>query len=74
MECSQLLVWDVTCPDTYAPSHLALIGVEARRVAAEAEYHERTKYQELNSVYLFVPLAIETGCSFFFLLILENGS
>ena len=22
-------MWDVTCPDTYAPSHLALAGVEA---------------------------------------------
>ena len=27
---------------------------------AEAEYHKRTKYQELDTVCLFVPLAIET--------------
>ena len=26
-------IWDVTCPDTYAPSHLALAGVEAGSVA-----------------------------------------
>ena len=26
-------IWDVTCPDTYAPSHLALVGVEADSVA-----------------------------------------
>ena len=46
------LMWAVTCPDTYAPSHLALAGVEAGSVAGvkadsvatEAEYHKRTKY------------------------------
>ena len=31
-KCGQSLVWDVTCPDTYAPSHLALAGVEAGSV------------------------------------------
>ena len=29
-------------------------------VATEAEYYKRTKYQELDSVYHFVPLAIKT--------------
>ena len=47
----------------------------------EVEYHKRTKYHELDSVYLFVSLAIETsvalnpaGAAFFFILILGNGS
>ena len=112
-KCSQLLVWDVACPDTYAPSYLALAGVEADSgagveagseagveagsvagveagsvagveagsvagveagsvagveagsVAAEAEYNKHTKYQELDSMHHFMPLAIETtgACS-----------
>ena len=44
---------DVTCPGTYAPSHLGFAGVEAGSVATEAEHHKRTKYQELDSTYLF---------------------
>ena len=51
-KCSQLLVWDVTCPDIYAPTYFALAGVEAG--------HKRTQYHELDSVNLIVPLAIET--------------
>ena len=49
-------------------------------MAAEAEYHKTTKYQELGSVYLFVHLAIETSGAFgsmaadLFLLIWKNGS
>ena len=46
---------------TYAPSHLALAGVVDGSVDVEAEYYMRTKYQELDSVNLFVALAIETS-------------
>ena len=33
-------------------------------MAAEVEYHRITKYQELDSVYRIVPLAIETSGAF----------
>ena len=36
-KCGQTLVWDATCPDTYAPSHLALAAREAGAVAIQAE-------------------------------------
>ena len=36
-KCGRALVWDATCPDTYAPSHLALAAREAGAVAIEAE-------------------------------------
>ena len=45
-------------------SHMTLAGVEASSVVAKAEYHKRTKYQELDSEYRFVPLAIETSGTF----------
>ena len=52
-KCGQSLVGGITCPDTYAPSHLALAGVEAGCVAAEAEDHRRAKYRELGPCVLF---------------------
>ncbi len=58
----------------------SLAGVDAGNVATKAEYHKRTKYHELDSVYLFVPLAIETSGAFgpaaaaLFLLIWTNRS
>ena len=39
-------------------------GIEAGSVATETEYHKRTKYQELDYVYLFMLLAIETSGAF----------
>ena len=33
---SQSLVWDATCPDSCAPSHLALAGFEASSEAAQS--------------------------------------
>ena len=39
----------------------SVAGVEAGSVATEAEVHKRIKYQDLDSVYLFVPLAVETS-------------
>ena len=65
-------------PRNLCQSHLALAGIEAGSVAAQAENYKRTSFQELNSVYLFVPLVIETGGDFsptataFFLMLLAN--
>ena len=43
-KCGCVLVWDVTCPDTYAPSHVGLASGEASLVAAKAEQIKNRKY------------------------------
>ena len=57
----RVLVWDVTCPDTYAPSHISVATREAGAVAAQAEQRKRLKYAELEASHHFVPVAIETS-------------
>ena len=54
------LVWDATCPDTFAPSYLAIAATEAGNVAAAAESRKKNKYSNLDRSYSFVPVAIET--------------
>ena len=53
------LVWDFTCPDTLAPSHLRQSFLQAGSAATNAEL---PKYLELASSddYIFIPVAIET--------------
>ena len=56
----RVLVWDVTCPDTLAPSYAALATREAAAVAAEMERRKREKYPDLDLSHFFVPIAVET--------------
>ena len=56
----KVLVWDATCPDTLAPSHLTLAVKEAGAVAAEADYKKTLKYMHLDSSHCIVPVAVET--------------
>ena len=56
----RLLVWDTTCPDTFAPSYRAHATVEPGRVAAIAEDRKDEKYRDLPSTHWFCPIAIET--------------
>ena len=58
----QSLVWDFTCPDTLAPSHLNQSSMAAGSAAEGAEEIKRNKYRELAEApeYVFVPIAIET--------------
>ena len=56
----KVLIWDVTCPDTLAPSHLTLAVREARAVADDAEFRKTQKYSNLVSSHYFVPLAVES--------------
>ena len=56
----RVLVWDATCPDTFAPSHISLATREAGAVAAQAEQRKHMKYAELKASHHFVPVAIET--------------
>ena len=56
------LVWDFTCPDTLAPSHINRSSTAAGSAAIMAEGRKRSKYSQLASsgLYSFVPIAIET--------------
>ena len=52
----RILVWDATCPDTFAPFHLGLAARGAGAVADQAEERKRAKYAELATTHHFVPL------------------
>ena len=56
----RILVWDATCPDTFAPSHRDLATRGAGAVADQAEERKKAKYSELATTHHFVPLAVET--------------
>ena len=54
------LVWDFTCPDTLAPSHLCTTSAEAGSAAKEAEERKILKYTSIATYHTFIPIAIET--------------
>jgi len=60
-KCGKLLVWDATCPDTFAPSYISSAASEAGLVAASAEERKEAKYIGLGSLHSFTPVAIETS-------------
>ena len=53
-------MWDATCRDTLAPSHLSTAERGSGLVAAEAESQKRKKYSSLAAKYFFVPKACES--------------
>ena len=55
------LVWDCTCVDTFAGSHLAKSATGAGSIANEAEDRKQRKYSGLSATYRFEPIAIETS-------------
>ena len=55
------LAWDVTCPDTYAMSHVQASSTQAGIAAAAAEAKKTQKYADIISGVDFVPVAIETS-------------
>ena len=57
---AKCLIWDVTCSDTFAPSHLASSSRDAGVVAEQAERAKQSKYSSLQSKLHFVPVAVET--------------
>ena len=57
---SRQLVWDVTTPDTFAPSYIVGATSEAGTVVALAE-ENKAKYISLAATYSFCPIAIETS-------------
>lgn len=54
------LVWDATCVDTLAPSHLQATSSCAGAAAATAERNKIIKYNDLTGCYSFTPLGFET--------------
>ena len=55
------LVWDFTCSDTLAASHIAHTSQEAGKSAVQAEKKKMSHYADLaNSGYLVMPVACET--------------
>jgi len=54
------MAWDVTCPDTLAPSHVVDSAQGSGRAACKAEATKITKYADLNNSHIFIPLAFET--------------
>ena len=55
------LVWDVTCVDTMAPSHIMGSISEAGKAAEDAEKKKVKKYRNLvEGKFLFSPVAFET--------------
>ena len=58
-----LLVWDATCSDTYAPSHLAQSTMAAGAVASQAEDLKKVKYSYLEGHpgICFTPIVFETS-------------
>ena len=63
-KCGRALAWDVTCPDTFAPSHAMLATSEAGAIVDQAEDRKKVKYVNLQSSHLYVPVTIETAGAF----------
>ena len=54
------LVWDATCPDTFAPSYHCHAISSAGAVATLAEDRKTSKYSCLVPSQSFTPVAIES--------------
>src|SRR5687768_12840626 len=52
--------WDVTAPDTLAPSHINNTAQIAGSAAVKAEVSKTAKYSSLSRTHRFIPLAFET--------------
>ena len=58
----ELLVWDATCPDTFAPSHSSSATREAGAMTALAEERKMEKYtNDLNHTHTFTSVATKTA-------------
>jgi hypothetical protein len=57
-------MWDFTCCDTLAPSHLHQSSDAAGGAALAAEKRKIAKYTNLARDFHFVPIAVETLGSF----------
>ena len=51
----------VTVPNTYAASHIQSIATTASSSIEKSAANKTTKYDDLTSTNLFVPIAVETS-------------
>ena len=56
----QSLAWDVTCWDTFAPSHISSAASGAARIANQAETRKITLYHEIAQSHIFTPIGFES--------------
>lgn len=54
------LVWDVTCVNTLAASHIKSAASQAGAPSEAAELKKHKKYASLSEQYIFTPVALET--------------
>ena len=54
------VVWDVTCRDTLAPSHVDSTSKGAGKAAEQAEVTKTNIYNDLFNNYSIIPIAMET--------------
>ena len=59
-----MLVWDASCTDTFAISHLAQSVKEARAVTGLAEQRKRSKDENLARTHNFIPVVVVTSGAF----------
>jgi len=57
---SRSMVWDYTCPDTFAKSHLPHTSTTKGAAAERAERAKIAKYAAFQSQFDVIPVAIET--------------
>jgi len=55
------LVWDATCPNTYAPPAIRESSVQAVSATPKAELNKSRKYADIIAGVDFIPFAIETS-------------
>ena len=56
----RIMVWDFTCSDTIAPSHIQIASAISGKVAENAETAKLTKYRNLSADYEVIPIGVET--------------
>ena len=53
-----ILIWDITCPHTFAPSHQQLAVREVGAVTCQAERQKQVKYAERTAARHFIPMQL----------------
>ena len=54
------MVWDFTCSDAIAPSHIKISSAIPGKVVESAETAKLTKYRNLSADYEVIPIGVET--------------
>ena len=54
-------MWDLTCADTFAASHVANCALIPAHAANQAERLKTEKYRNLADRYIFQPVSVETA-------------